>query len=400
MTAVLLSVIAVVPLVASHARDTSPATDVRQAIERSLPFLELEGTNWITERKCISCHVVAFMVWSHNEAKVRGLKVDAKKLDEWNGWTLDYSLAARQWFKLTDDSTKQLKTDGVPEVVLAKLKPMLNEAFVTDQQLLDKLGKSLTAEELEQHKAALLKRANFPKAGEKNDGGSMATMGQLLLGRSADASDKLTRLLESAPVTMRKWQETNGSWKATGQLFRQNRPGAENDETTTGWALLGLASLKSNDPATSKSIDTALAYFRKTKVGKSHESLLVHLLVEDKFGKPDDTEKLLQDVLKRQNADGGWAWAPGNASDAFATGQTLYALSSIATKPDSAAVRRAQKYLVESQGKDGAWVVPPKAISDPKATEARVEKVVPIYNFWGTAWASIGLSRSLGTTDR
>ncbi|HEX7896494.1 MAG TPA: prenyltransferase/squalene oxidase repeat-containing protein [Planctomycetota bacterium] len=63
--------------------------DVRQAVERSLPFLEKEGVAWMRDRKCVSCHHVTFMVWTHREALSRGFAVDEKKLDEWTRWTLD-----------------------------------------------------------------------------------------------------------------------------------------------------------------------------------------------------------------------------------------------------------------------------------------------------------------------
>src|SRR4051794_32607672 len=54
--------------------DTVSSADpphVRQAVGRSLVFLEKEGLAWMKERKCIACHHGAFMLWSHNEARQR-----------------------------------------------------------------------------------------------------------------------------------------------------------------------------------------------------------------------------------------------------------------------------------------------------------------------------------------
>ena len=42
---------------------------------------------------------------------------------------------------------------------------------------------------------------------------------------------------------------------------------------------------------------------------------------------------------------------------------------------------------------DGYWSVPGRAISS-ASNEARLKKVAPIYRYWGTGWATIGL---LGT---
>jgi uncharacterized protein (TIGR03067 family) len=196
---------------------------------------------------------------------------------------------------------------------------------------------------------------------------------------------------------MAQWQENNGSWSAAGQLPSQKRPRPEADQATTGWAILALASLDRRDPAATKSLENALAFFKKTRPGKSHETLLLHLLVEHKLGSPEPAKALLKETLSRQNADGGFGWQTGAGSDAFATGQTLYALQ-IAGVHSSNAITRAQKYLLDTQTKDGMWVVPPQAVSSAN-NDSRVKKLVPIYNYWGTAWASIGLSRSLGATS-
>ncbi len=57
-------------------------------IERSLPYIQKEGVAWIESRKCISCHVVSFMVWSLEESRTHGISIDTKKLNEWDSWSL------------------------------------------------------------------------------------------------------------------------------------------------------------------------------------------------------------------------------------------------------------------------------------------------------------------------
>lgn len=389
------SLLGVMLLTAAGVGQSAPAPDaVRQAVGRSLPFVEKAGVAWINERKCNSCHTVSFLVWAHQEARAAGVQVDAKKLDAWTSWSLDYSLSARQWYRLAEPALKQLQADGVPEATLGKLKPMLNRSFITENEFLAEVTRAAPGEPINPHQATLLKRAMQPRTGEKNDGGSMAAVGQLLLATADSQHALLIPFQQAAPTLLGKWQEPNGSWKAGGQLPRQNRPGPEHDDVVTGWNLLGLAHLDQADPTTKKITAAALAYLRKSKPGKSHERLVVQLLVEHKYGKADGAAPLLKAMLAGQNADGGWSWLPGAASDAFATGQSLYALSIVANS-ERAALGRAQKYLLDSQSQDGRWVLPPLAITDPKSNEGRVQRLVPIYDFWGTAWAAIGLSRSV-----
>src|SRR5689334_15449216 len=134
----------------AHARDdASQAAEVRKAVEKSLPFLEEKGLVWMKQKQCASCHVVSFMLWSHNEARARGIGVDEKKLAEWNEWTRDFSMTRRAFFKFTADSLSKPQPDAVPDEVLAKLNPMVDKPFQTRQELRDAMAKVLSGDELE-----------------------------------------------------------------------------------------------------------------------------------------------------------------------------------------------------------------------------------------------------------
>ncbi len=61
-------------------------------------------------------------------------------------------------------------------------------------------------------------------------------------------------------------------------------------------------------------------------------------------------------LIREQRADGGWAQLPSLESDAFATGQSLYALVAGAQLPAShPAVRKGVRFLLRSQLEDGTW---------------------------------------------
>ena len=68
--------------------------------------------------------------------------------------------------------------------------------------------------------------------------------------------------------------------------------------------------------------------------------------------------KVAARLVALQQPDGGWAQMPTMKTDAYATGQALYALfESGMAKPEDAVYQRGLEYLLKTQDKDGAWVV-------------------------------------------
>ncbi len=67
-------------------------------------------------------------------------------------------------------------------------------------------------------------------------------------------------------------------------------------------------------------------------------------------------------LLQKQRPDGGWAQLPTLESDAYATGEALYALAQLMKEPKSVpAWRRGLRYLLERQEDDGTWRVARRA---------------------------------------
>jgi squalene-hopene/tetraprenyl-beta-curcumene cyclase len=378
-----------------RAQDQTPApAEVRKAIARSLPVIEQASLAWIKKRNCMSCHHVTFMLWSHNEAQANGVAVDAKKLAEWTDWSVQKSHAERAFFKLPSKVV-----DALPEPLRPKLTELVNVPFVHQQDFLAALGNALPAAELDPHKAALLKQATLARAGTVNDGGSVEAMAQLLQGRGYDGAGSLTPEFQASTADILvRWQEGDGTWKASGQqpTRRWNKPTA--DQTTTMWTVLALAGLDKPTPAVQKSIDNGIAAIKKGKPDKNHEWLVARMLFERKFGTPEQAALLHKELVGRQNADGGWACMPGEKSEPFSTGQSLYALRLTGMSASDAVVGRGQKFLLATQNVDGSWTTPAAALSAGN-TPDRLKKLEPIYAHWGNTWASIGLSRSLSEKE-
>jgi hypothetical protein len=103
------------------------------------------------------------------------------------------------------------------------------------------------------------------------------------------------------------------------------------------------------------------------------------------------------ELLRQQRADGSWAQLPALAGDAFATGQSLYALLEAAALPAThPALQRAQRFLLETQLADGTWHVtrrafpfqPPMKSGFPHGADSWLSAAA-------TSWAVLGLAHSL-----
>ena len=371
------------------AGDKSPADeDVRQAIERALPFVEKDGALWIEKRDCMSCHVVTFMLWAHTEAKARGIKIDEKKVAEWTDWSMSKSVAARVFFKLEDKAVQAL-----PEAIRPKLSELVDEGFTHEADFVAALAKALAPEELKEHQSALVKQATVTKRGATNDGGGLDTMAQLFLARDPAAKEKQTDFYAGAADLIVGMQEADGVWKAGGQLPSRRWSRTTADQTTTLWTILALTSRPDSRPAVAKSVEKARAAVAKPVGDGNLEWIVARLLYEQRFGAPDAFVAMRQQLLERQNADGGWSVLAGAKSDAFSTGQGLYALRVAGVASEDAVTRRAQRYLLDTQNANGSWTVAPVLTSN--GGPERLKKLEPIWRNWGSSWATIGLAKSL-----
>ncbi|MGI9471166.1 MAG: squalene--hopene cyclase [Rubripirellula sp.] len=235
--------------------------------------------------------------------------------------------------------------------------------------------------------------ASFEKPERKQDlvpdatmAANIDTMNGLLLGistkdssRESDARDWRSQFTTALTSN----QSTDGGWKACGQLPAQKRPAEETGQVTTIWTLLALAKhgVAAEDPAAAES-------FIENASPVSTEWWAARLLLADQRN-DQETGMLRSKLLHLQQDDGGWGWLTDDPSDALATGLALYAIA--LTRPtvdsNSNAINAAQQFLLSTQKPDGSWAVP----GTKKATR---KKSTPTANYWGTAWAVIGLLES------
>jgi hypothetical protein len=315
---------------ASVAAAEEPSTqpgDVNAAIERGLEFLADEAIAWKVEHNCVSCHHAALIAWSMHEAKELGHSVDEPTLTE-----------LTQWIAQSGDG-----------------------------------------------KTGVARPESAPRAAN-----SKAVWFALALGaipqRDATAQTGLDLLI----TTIKSDQGENGSWVS----WPDTRPPifGNSDESLTALAAIALlAPGSSGDDAATGARDQAVKWLDETKTDDDSQSIALRLVLWSSLGRPAaEMRPLVERIKERQNPDGGWSQTKDMASDAWATGQALYALAHAGIASSDPAIARAHAYLIETQRDDGSW---PMTSRPTKPGGEGAKNLIPITGA-GSAWAVLGLVRS------
>ena len=179
----------------------------------------------------------------------------------------------------------------------------------------------------------------------------------------ANAAYKPDRITDGIVANVVAQQTSAGNWLAPhGSIARP--PIEDGDISRTA---LGINALK-NYGAPGRAAEI------KQRIGRARDWLAAAkaTTAEDRnmqlvglgWGGADNAvlQRLARVILAAQRADGGWSQRAELGSDAYATGQTLYALSvSVALSPREPAYRKGVNYLLSTQYADGSWYVRSRA---------------------------------------
>ena len=209
------------------------------------------------------------------------------------------------------------------------------------------------------------------------------------------ASDETTEALVKYLVRI---QNDDGSFRP--QSFRP--PISESAVSCTAMTLSALRHYGKgktlNDDGIQNAIERADKFLDAAKPD-TQEAFLFRLLWSKQkgtsFAQFADDLKTLRSV---QREDGGWGQLAGNASDAYATGQTLFVLMKIEFPLEDPLVERSIGYLLNTQKSDGSWHV--KTRSKPMQTwfdNGDPHGDDQFISIAGTAWATAGLAEWLAT---
>jgi len=306
---------------------TSQPPSLGATIERGLAFLVKDALAWKNEHNCASCHHAGLVIWAMREAKQRGLAVDEPVLAELMKWVAESG----------EGKTGVARPASVPRA--------LNTKAV--------------------YFALALSADPHPDA----------------------VSQEGMKLLLK---TVKSDQTENGSWAS----WPDTRPPlfGDSDESMTLLAILAMLPAASTGDDSAKAVrDKAIQWLSETKTDGDPQSIAMRLVLWRRLGRPAiESEPLVQSMKGRQNPDGGWSQTKDMGSDAWATGQALYALAHAGIKPDDPMVARAHIFLIKTQRDDGSWPMTSRPV---KPGGEGSKSLIPI-TCAGSAWAVLGLAPS------
>lgn len=312
---------------AAGAQEVQKPSKVGAAVDRGLAFLVKDALAWKDEHHCASCHHASLIIWAMREAKHRGHVVDEPVLAELTNWIAESG-------------------DG---------------------------------------KFGMARPADAPRAASPKAIYFALALG-IDLTPAAVAQQGMSLLLK----TVEAEQTENGSWST----WPGTRPPifGPSDESLTALAILATLPVAANGDADAKNtLDKGVKWLDETPTDDDPQSIALRLVVWSKLNRrAEELEPLVQRIKARQNADGGWSQANDMASDAWATGQSLYALAHAGIKSNDTAISRGQAFLIETQRADGSWSMTSRP-SKPGGEGST--SLIPITGA-GSAWAVLGLVRS------
>ena len=299
---------------------------VGATIDHGLDFLTRDALAWKSKHNCVSCHHAALVVWSMREARQHGHAVDGPVLAELTKWVAESG----------DGKFGLARPAGAP-------------------------------------KAPIRRRCSSHSHWRRSQPDAVSQEG-------------MKRLLK----TVKSDQTENGSWSS----WPETRPPifGKSDESMTVLATLAVMPAAAAGDDSAKAVrDKGVQWLAKTKTDDDPQSIAMRLVLWRRLGRPaEEWEPLVRRIKERQNADGGWSQAKDMASDAWATGQALYALAHAGIKPDEPVVARAHAFLIKTQRDDGSWPMTSRPV---KPGGEGSKSLIPITGA-GSAWAVLGLVRS------
>lgn len=182
-------------------------------------------------------------------------------------------------------------------------------------------------------------------------------------------------------------QTPQGAWQTVG-----SRPPLTSDDVITTAFAVNI--LRVYGPANTKEMALAAKWLEGAKTSTTQERAFRLLGLAWAKGSQSAMEQAAKELMQSQRPDGGWAQLPHMGSDAYATGEALYAMNVGAKIPvTDETYQKGVRYLMRTQAADGSWHVKTRSLP----LQPYFESGFPYaHDQWisaaGTAWASMALT--------
>jgi ankyrin repeat protein len=308
-----------------------------QGASAGLKVIQSSMVTFGERAECVSCHQEGLGRWATGVAESKGLTINQKL-----------------------DSGLQARIRGA----LGALKP-LNEGALQNPEL--------------------MKQIPLIEMGEAVPGYSW------VLGGMAAHGDTATQATAAWAMVLGRLQMPDGSWTF-------GLPRVPMQSSTFTFTALTLRSLALYGPrAYSAEIADRMAKGKAWLMGapaQTSDDLAFRLLGLKWAGATsEELRKATEELLAAQLPDGGWAQLPGMKSDAYATGQALYAMQTAGELgADDLRIASGVQYLLRTQDADGSWYVSKRALPANNYFDAGFPHGESQYaSFNGTCWATMAL---------
>lgn len=218
------------------------------------------------------------------------------------------------------------------------------------------------------------------------DGGSPQSGSYMLLAYDIPSDDTTSAFVRNIAAR----QLPDGRWRPAGF-----RPPMENDVSTTALAIRAIQRYGTphREVRYQRQIEKAATWLARFEPRFTEERVFQLLAFTWTHADPQLLRKRAAELLAEQREDGGWSQLPSLESDAYATGETLYALEESGfLKGIDAAYQRGVGFLLQTQAADGSWFVKTRALSlQPHLDAGFPYGKDQFVSAAGTSWAAMAL---------
>jgi ankyrin repeat protein len=221
--------------------------------------------------------------------------------------------------------------------------------------------------------------------------GGLDTAGYILLGLAAEKY-QANEITDAWARYLKNLQQTDGRWRIQAQ-----RPPLESSDiqaTATALRAIQLYTPKPKREEYRSAVELAARWLEHARPSTTEDRAFLMLGLHWAGGSAQVIDKVAKELLSEQRSDGGWSQLSTLPSDAYATGQALFALAESRRLAGAhPAYRRGVQYLMDSQLDDGSWYVETRTLPvQPYFDSEFPHGANQFISAAATNWATMGLA--------